>query len=157
MITWYEDEIIKIQFSRMPRTETLNATGYSTPEEIKDINKKPYLLLYGIDVLVEYEGQKYEFSIETHYRWNGANIPFGLWNIIGSPSDNRYRIPSMVHDKLCENHDFVNHNRYLSSLIFERLLKVAGVNKIKRKVMFIAVDNYQKLFCGWNKKIKENK
>ena len=78
MITWYEDEIIKIQFSRMPRTETLNATGYSTPEEIKDINKKPYLLLYGIDVLVEYEGQKYEFSIETHYRWNGANIPFGL-------------------------------------------------------------------------------
>ena len=63
----------------------------------------------------------------------------------------------MVHDKLCENHDFVNHNRYLSSLIFERLLKVAGVNKIKRKVMFIAVDNYQKLFCGWNKKIKEDK
>ena len=133
------------------------ALPQKAPEEIKDINKKPYLLLYGIDVLVEYEGQKYEFSIETHYRWNGANIPFGLWNIIGSPSDNRYRIPSMVHDKLCENHDFVNHNRYLSSLIFERLLKVAGVNKIKRKVMFIAVDNYQKLFCGWNKKIKEDK
>ena len=37
MITWYADEIVTIQFSRMPRTETLNATPNSTPEEIKDI------------------------------------------------------------------------------------------------------------------------
>lgn len=157
MITWYEDEIVRIQFSRMPRTETLNATPNSTPEEIKDINKKPYLLLYEIEVAVDYKekGTHYIFPIEQYYRWNGANIPFGLWNLIGSPSDNRFRIPSMIHDKLCENHDFIGYDRYLSSLIFERLLRVAGVNPIKRKVMFLAVDNFQR-FCGWNKK-KDNK
>ena len=57
----------------------------------------------------------------------------------------------MIHDKLCENHDFIGNDRYLSSLIFERLLRVAGVNKLKRRVMFLAVDNFQR-FCGWNKK-----
>lgn len=152
MITWYTDDIITIKFSRMPRTETLNATGYSTPEEIKDINNKPYLLLYAIDVEVYYKNKVYKFTIPKHYRWNGANVPWGLWNIIGSPSDNRFRIPSLCHDFCCENHSIVGHDRYLSSLVFERLLKVAGVNKLKRKVMFIAVDNFQKLFCGWNKK-----
>lgn len=156
MITWYSDDIVTIQFSRMPRTETLNATGNSTPEEIKDINKKPYLLLHEIEVVIIYKNTTYKFSVEKHYRWNGANIPFGLWNLIGSPSDNRFRIPSMIHDKLCENHEFINHDRLLSSIIFERLLKVAGVNKLKRQVMYLAVDNYQKLFCNW-KKIKEDK
>ena len=154
MITWYADEIVTIQFSRMPRTETLNATPNSTPEEIKDINKKPYLLLHEIEVTVKYGDKTYIFPVEKHYRWNGANIPFGLWNLIGSPSDNRVRIPSMIHDKLCENHDFIGYDRYLSSIIFERLLRVAGVNKIKRRVMFLAVDNFQK-FCGWDKEKKQ--
>ena len=75
MITWYADEIVTIQFSRMPRTETLNATPNSTPEEIKDINKKPYLLLHEIEVTVKYGNKTYIFPVEKHYRWNGANIP----------------------------------------------------------------------------------
>lgn len=152
MITWYTDDIITIQFSRIPRTETLNATPNSTPEEIKDIDKKPYLLLHEIEVIVLYQDKIYKFSVEKHYRWNGANIPFGLWNLIGSPSDNRFRIPSMLHDFICEHHGVIDNERYLSSIIFERLLRVAGVNKIKRKLMFWAVDNWQKVFCKWNKK-----
>lgn len=151
MITWFSDDIVTIKFNRVPRTETLNATGNSTPEEIKDINKKPYLLLHELEVTVIYGEKTYKFIIEKHYRWNGANIPFGLWNLIGSPSDNRFRIPSMVHDYLTENHSVINHDRLLSSVIFERLLRVAGVNKLKRKLMFLAVDNYQKLFCNWKK------
>lgn len=157
MITWYSDEIVTIKFDRMPRTETLNATPYSTKEEIDDINKKPYLLLYGIDVQIEYQNKIYKFHIKTHYRWNGANIPFGLWNLIGSPSDNRFRIPSMLHDFVCENHDVIGYERYLSSIIFERLLRVAGVNNIKRKLMFLAVDNFQKIFRNWNIGHKEDK
>lgn len=157
MITWYADDIVTIQFSRMPRTETLNATPYSTPEEIDDINKKPYLLLHEIEVVILYKNKTYKFSVEKHYRWNGANIPFGLWNLIGSPSDNRFRIPSMLHDKLCENHDFIGYDRLLSSIIFERLLRVAGVNKIKRQVMFLAVDNFQRIFRNWNVGHKEDK
>ena len=154
MITWWTDEVVTIQFSRMPRTETLNARPDSTPEEIEDINKKPYLLLHEIEVTITYGDKTYKFPVEKQYRWNGANIPFGLWNLIGSPSDNRFRIPSMIHDKLCENHHFIGHDRYLSSIIFERLLRVAGVNKIKRRLMFLAVDNFQR-FCGWNKSKKQ--
>lgn len=150
MITWFSDDVVTIKFSRMPRTETLNATPYSTPEEVEDINKKPYFLLHSVDVEVLYEDKTYNFTVEERYRWNGANVPFGLWHLIGSPSDNRFRIPSMIHDKLCENHHFIGHDRKLSSIIFERLLQVAGVNKFKRKLMFLAVDNFQR-FCGWNK------
>lgn len=151
MITWFSDEIVTIKFNRMPRTETLNATPYSTQKEIDNINKKPYLLLHELCVEILYKGKTYNFVVEKHYRWNGANVPFGLWNLIGAPSDNRFRIPSMIHDKLCENHNFIGNDRLLSSIIFERLLRVAGVNSIKRKLMFTAVDNWQKLFCGWEK------
>lgn len=150
MITWYSDEEVTIKFNRIPRTETLNALPTSSKEEIKNINKKPYFLLSELNIEIFHNGQHYSFSIPKMYRWNGANVPFGLWHLIGSPSDNRFRIPSMVHDFLCENHNVINNDRYLSSVIFERLLRVAGVNALKRKLMFLAVDNFQK-FCGWNK------
>ena len=56
----------------------------------------------------------------------------------------------MIHDKLCENKEFINHDRLLSSKTFRGLLIGSGISKLKANIMFFAVDNFQK-FCGWGK------
>ena len=56
----------------------------------------------------------------------------------------------MVHDTLCENHHYIDGDRYLSTIVFERLLSVGGVGSFKRWLMKHSVDNFQK-FCGGGK------
>jgi hypothetical protein len=54
----------------------------------------------------------------------------------------------MVHDVLCENHNYVDNDRYFSTMVFERLLYAEGVGGFKRWLMKHSVDNFQK-FCDW--------
>ena len=57
---------------------------------------------------------------------------------------------SDVEDKLCENHHYVNNDRYFADKVFERLLEVGDVGCFRRWLMFHSVDNFQK-FCRWRK------
>ena len=91
-----------------------------------------------------------EFIIPKGYCFDGASIPRIFWRIIGPNTDNTFLVAAMVHDYLCENHSVIDNDRYLSTLIFNDLLEVGGVCKIKRWFMKHSVDNYQK-FCGWKK------
>lgn len=151
MITWYLDEEIAILFDKVPNVTMRYVTPFTTEEEKKEINKKPFINLSELKVIIQdkIEQENYEIIIEKDYTWNGANIPRIFWRLMGSMTDNRFLIPSMIHDKLCENHDLIDDNRYLSTIIFERLLYVSKVNPFSRWLMKHSVDNYQKICGKW--------
>lgn len=150
METWYKDEKVGIFFSEEPKVCMQYAHPDDTKEQKVKINKKPFINRTNLDViLIDYEnGDKYSFTIPKDYTWDGASIPRLFWRLIGAKTDPRFLIPSLIHDVLCENHSYVDGNRYFATIVFERLLYVSGVNSFSRWMMKHSVDNFQK-FCEW--------
>lgn len=121
-----------------------------TNGELKQALVKPFYLADNLSIGIEYEGNSFNFIIPKGYDWNGANVPFFCWLIIGQQKEPRFKLASMVHDYLCEHKGVINYNRYLSTLIFETLCEYFGrFNAVKRWAMFHSVDNFQKLQKGW--------
>ena len=150
-VIWYEGDECQIKFNKIPRTTELFPCPSNSDEVNKKIVKKPFLNLMELKVaLIDYDKEKkYTFTIPKDYTWDGASIPCVFWRIIGAKTDPRFQIASMIHDVLCENHNYVDNDRYFADRVFERLLFVAGVPAFKRWMMFHSVDNFQK-FCKWN-------
>ena len=150
MITWYCDEELAIKFDKEPDVSMRFILPWVTEEEVKEIYKKPFINNKELRVVIEdrIEQEIYEFTIPEWYTWDGATIPRAFWRLIGSKTDNRFLVPSLIHDVLCENHDYIDGNRYLSTIVFERLLYVSKVNAFNRWMIKHSVDNFQK-FCGW--------
>lgn len=150
MIEWYADDELKIIFDKVPDLDVQFVMPWMTDEQIKEINEKPFICEEELRVIIvdEIEQETYEFLIPKGYTWDGATIPRVFWRLIGSKSDNRFLVPSLIHDVLCENHDYIDNQRYLSTIIFERLLYVSKVNAFNRWMIKHSVDNFQK-FCGW--------
>lgn len=151
MITWYSDDEIAILFDKVPNVTMRYVTPFTTEEEKKDINKKPFINLSELKVILQdkIEQETYEFIIPKDYTWDGASINKFFWRLIGSKTDQRFLIPSLIHDVLCENHDYIDSDRYFSTMIFERLLYVSKVNPFSRWLMKHSVDNYQKICGKW--------
>lgn len=151
---WYEDKEIMIEFSDIPNTTMQTILPSMTEEEANAIKKKPFLNKSRLFVTITdkrgKEWQTYTFLIDKGYTWDGASIPKVFWIFIGSKTDPRFQIPSMIHDKMCENHNYIGGDRYLSSLVFRKLLKVSRVCGFNRWLMFHSVDNWQK-FQNWKK------
>lgn len=149
-LTWYEDDEMAIIFDKMPNVKMRYVAPFSSKEEKQEINKKPFICLDELKVTLidKIELEEYKFTIPKDYCWNGANIPRIFWRLMGSMTDNRFLIPSLIHDTLCENHDYINNDRYFSTIVFERLLYVSKVNAFSRWLMKHSVDNFQK-FCNW--------
>lgn len=152
MIKWYEDNNLSIQFDHTPDVCMRIITPSMTQKEKQNITKYPFLNKSDLRVkLIDFRIAKtYEFLIEKDFCWDGATIPRLFWRLIGSKTDPRFLIPSLIHDVLCENHSFVDNNRYFADKVFERLLYVSGVCAFNRWLIFHSVDNFQK-FCGWHK------
>ena len=150
MIEWYADDEIKIIFDKEPDLDMLFVSPWMSKEEAEEIIKKPFINETTLKVILidETQEETYEFEIPKGYTWDGASIPRVFWRLIGSKTDNRFLIPSLIHDVLCENHDYINGNRYFSTCVFERLLYVSKVNAFNRWMIKHSVDNFQK-FCGW--------
>lgn len=152
MIEWYKDERLGIFFDIEPDVSIRYILPWDKEDKqyCKDIIKKPFMNLKELFVRIEDFENKitYEFTIPESYCWDGASIPRIFWRLIGAKTDNRFLIPSMIHDVLCENKDYVDNDRYFADKVFERLLYVSGVPAFSRWLMFHSVDNYQK-FCGW--------
>lgn len=120
-------------------------------DKLKEALKKPFVVTEDLILMIEYQSESYAFMIPKGYRWNGANVPSFAWAIIGQRTDPRFKLASCIHDYLCENHKYINHNRYLSTLIFETLCEHFGrFNDFKRWLMFHSVDNWQKV-CKWRR------
>lgn len=152
MINWYIDEELGIFFSAKPDIDFSYPTPKDSKAEKKAKAKKPFRLKKTIKVVIKdyVNDETYEFIIPALYEWDGASIPWLFWRIVGAKTDSRFAIPSLIHDYLCENHQVIDHDRYLATSIFERLLYVSGVSAFKRWMMFHSVDNFQK-FCKWGK------
>ena len=148
MIIWYADDELSIAFSTVPSVGVRIVLPSMDKELKNNIAKKPFINRERLLVDIKYNDKCSCFVIPKFYYWNGANIPRIFWRLIGAKSEPKFLIPSMVHDILCENHNYIDNNRYLSSLIFRALLKVGGVNPITSQLMFCCVDNFQK-FQGW--------
>jgi hypothetical protein len=150
-IVWYEDDEIKIIFNKVPQLNIRYTLPWLKKEEVKEINKKPFICNSELLVSIEdkTEQEYYDFRIPEGYTWDGATIPRIFWRMIGSKTDNRFLVPSLIHDVLCENHDYIDGQRYLSTIIFERLLYVSKVNPVSRWMMKHSVDNAQKIIGGW--------
>lgn len=147
---WVNNDGLVIIFDTIPKPHIRFATPYDTEKEKKDIIEFPFINCREFKVTIKYENKIYEFSVPKEYKWDGATVPKFFWRIVGSSTQPEFLIASCIHDILCENHNYIDNNRNLSSKIFKELLLVAGVSKIKAQIMYLAVDNFQR-FCGWKK------
>ena len=152
-IQWQDDARCRVGFSTIPdiRNKQINK-NVMTKDEIKQAKKKPLYLAcdVGVYLLDKNTGVEYIFTINKGYDYDGASIARFLWRIIGSKENIEYKVASLIHDVLCENHILVDNDRYFADRVFESLLEVADVGAFRRWLMFHTVDNYQK-FCGWGK------
>jgi len=149
---WYEDEELKIEFDNIPRVGVRYALPTMTEAEKKSVAKYPFINKKELKVKITYFTNECSFVIPKDYTWDGATIPRVFWRLIGAKTDSKFLIPSMIHDYCCERHYAVDFNRYLADKVFERLLYVSGVPAFNRWLMFHSVDNFQKIFCGWEEK-----
>lgn len=150
MITWYEDNELKIITDIEPKTTVIKPLPTDSKEEKKDKKLKPFLNKKRVIFTIYYQQEQYCILIEKGYRWNGSNIPRGLWALIGSMENTQYLNASMLHDYILENKPLIKYNRELSSDLFYGMLIGSGVGKIKARIMRNAVDLFQKVFCKWS-------
>ena len=149
-VEWYRDENLIIEFDHTPQVAMRYALPSMTAAEKQRIAKYPFINKRNLNVHIIHKGLHYYFTIPKDYCWDGATIPRVFWRLIGAKTDSKFLIPSMIHDVLCEHHEYVHNDRYLADKVFERLLYVSGVSAFNRWLMFHSVDNFQK-FCGWGR------
>lgn len=152
MIEWYADKELAIYFSHKPNTRMLEPLPDMTPAEKDLIEIYPFVNVTSLKVtLFDHKKQKkYEFTIPKGMKWDGATIPRCLWCIVGAKTNPKFRIPSLIHDYLCQNKFVIDFDRNYSSKVFKALLLVAGVNKFKAQTMYLAVDLFQRT-QGWSR------
>ena len=150
-IQWFDDDELIIEFSEVPRVCIRYILPSATEQEKKSIKKYPFINKKALDVRL-YDKEKeelYEFTIPKNFCYDGATIPKFFHRVIGANTDNKFLIAALVHDVLCLNHSYVNHDRAFSSKVFNALLEVSDVNPFKRWLMKNSVDLFQR-FCDWN-------
>ncbi len=152
MICWYKDKKMGIFFDKIPQIGVRYYIPSMSNEEKKSIEKYPFICKSNLLVeLKDYKKNKsYQFEIPKGYCYDGASIPRLFWRIIGSNTDNRFLIAALIHDVLCENHEFVDNDKNFSSEIFNALLSTSGVKPFKRFWMKHSVNIFQ-TFCKWSK------
>lgn len=146
MIEWYSDKELTIYFSHKPNTRMLEPLPAMTQAEKDLIEKYPFINCTSLKVTLfnHKKLKKYEFTIPKNMRWDGATIPRCLWCIVGAKTNPKFRIPSLIHDYLCQNKYVINFDRNFSSKVFCALLKVTGVKMWRRNIMYFAVDLWQR-------------
>ena len=152
MKEWYSDDKVGVFFNITPRVGIRYAVPSMSVQEIESVKKYPFINKRTLTVrLIDNIKQRtYEFCIPKGYCYDGASIPRFFQRIIGAPTDNQFLIAALVHDVLCENHQYVMNDREFSTLVFDSLLKVSKVSKFKRFLMKNSVDIFQKYFCNWS-------
>ena len=80
-------------------------------------------------------------DIPEGYSWDGASIPRWAWSIMGHPLEGDLRLPSLIHDWLCE-HSATPADRMVADAIFFLLLSRAGVPRWRRICLWAAVRFY---------------
>lgn len=154
MIDWCCNSDVLISFDKEPYIIVRVIEPNMTPFEKRSIAKYPFCCKKPLKVMIwdNKKFKQYNFEIKENYCYDGASIPRFFWRLIGSNTAAEFLIPSLIHDVLCENHQYIDDDRELSSKVFKALLIAAGVSEFKANIMYMAVDNFQKLFCDWGLK-----
>lgn len=152
MIEWYSSDEFTIHFSCIPKVGIRYALPSFTESELKSIKRYPFINKQELTVRITRGLKVYEFIIPKGYCYDGASIPRLFWRVIGSNTDNSFLIAALVHDVLCEHHEYIDYDRKFSTEVFNALLEVSDVNAFKRFCMKSSVNFYQKLFGKWSSK-----
>jgi len=154
MTMWFEDKYLSIDFDSVPLIGIRYILPSMSEEEKKSIKKYPFINKSALGVLLydKKQNKSYNFTVPKGYCFDGASVPRFFWRVIGSNTDNKFLVPAMIHDYICENHSCVEFDRKLSTRIFNALLQVSGVGSFKRFWMKNSVDFFQKYFCDWGVK-----
>lgn len=149
MIVWCIKPELSIISDIEPKTTVRKPLPCDSQAERESKEKYPYLNKKDVNFSINYLGVDFLIDIPKGYCWNGADIPACFWWFIGSKDASQFLNASMVHDRIMERKCLVAYDRQLSSIIFRELLIASGVGKYKAKLMYKAVDFYQKYFCDW--------
>lgn len=150
MYKWTENKKVIVYFDDTPHVSIRYALPSMTDAEIKAVKKYPFINKKKLTVRLydKIKDRTYEFDIPKGYCYDGASIPKFFQRVIGAPTDNSFLIAALVHDVMCENHQYVMNDRAFSSEVFNALLESSKVGKVKRYLMKHSVDIFQR-FCGW--------
>ena len=151
MIEWYSNKRVGIFFDKIPTLSIRYYIPSMTKEEKKSIEKYPFICKSSLEVILynKKNEKTYNFTIPKGYCYDGASIPRLFWRIVGANTDNKFLIATLVHDVLCEHHDFIENDRSFSTNVFNALLEASGVTPLKRFLMKNSVASFQTLFCHW--------
>ena len=152
MYKWYSNEYVGIFFDRIPKVSIRYILPNLSEEKKISIKKYPFINKKTLRVkLIDYKKNKeYEFQIPKGYCFDGATVPRFFWRVIGPNTDNKFLIAALIHDVLCENHNYVDSDRKFSTQVFNALLEVSDVYPLKRFFMKHSVDFFQR-FCKWRR------
>ena len=134
-----------------PDVDVREAKQNDTKDEIEDKLKFPFLAQKVAVLKIKYGQEKYCFSNPAPKKYDGATIPFGLCK-----GDIRLLTPALFHDLMCEDKSLIGYNRFLSSLIYFKLLLLYKVNPIWALIQFLCVEWYQRK-QNWQRGDKEKK
>ena len=151
MIEWYKSKNLSIFFSNTPHVCVRYVTPSMTDKEKKSIKKYPFICKTNLEVTIfdHTKSKKYMFTIHKGYCYDGASINRIFWRLIGAPTDNSFLISSLCHDVVCENPQYIDYDRQLSTDVFNALLEVSGVNPLKRFLMKHSVNIFQSMQKKW--------
>lgn len=151
MLCWYKNKKVGIFFNEVPHISIRYYVPSMTKEEKKSIERYPFICKKELEVCLAdlKKDKRYRFKIPKGYCFDGASIPRFFWRIIGSNTDNKYLIPALIHDVLCEHHNYVDNDRAFSTEVFNALLECSGTIGFKRFFMKNSVAFFQTIFCGW--------
>lgn len=151
MIKWAENNKAIVYFDNVPNVSIRYVLPSMNDAEIKSVKKYPFINKKTLTVRLvdKIKDRTYQFDIPKGFCYDGASINRLFWRIIGTPTDNSFLIGALVHDQLCLRKELVMHDREFSTEVFNVLLQESKVSKLKRKVMCLAINFYQKCFCDW--------
>lgn len=150
MIKWYSNKQVEVFFNEIPQVGIRYIVPSMTDDTKKSIKKYPFINRKPLKVALKdlKKNKIYNFEIPKGYCYDGATIPRLFWRIIGPNTDNKFLIAALIHDVLCENHQFVSNDRNFSTKVFNALLEASDVCPLKRFFMKYSVDFFQR-FCNW--------
>ena len=151
MYKWYSNKNVSIFFDDVPQVGIRYSLPSLTKEERKSIEKYPFICKKNLNVFLTdvKKNKMYKFNIPKGYCYDGASIPRFFWRLIGSNTDNKFLIPALIHDILCEHHEYIDNDRSFSTDVFNALLEANEIGKCKRFLMKNSVNLFQKFFCNW--------
>ena len=152
MLKWCSNKFVEVFFDSIPKVCIRYILPTMSKEEKKSIKKYPFInkRTLGVRLYDKSKNKIYDFQIPKCYCFDGATVPRFFWRIIGPNTDNKFLIAALVHDVLCENHNYIDNDRVFSTQVFNALLEVSDVFPLKRFLMKNSVNFFQ-MFCGWKK------